>query len=173
MAIKLFDIENGKIKAGADCHNIETYKQIIKEYPKDYNKIFAYFHYMSSLDDGDNPFANTPEVDKEELILKEVGGNFTTEEELVYKGLELTKKLYETSTYYAYLSIKMALEKLGRYLRTMTITDGRDGNIGDILRTAEKYDSICRSFDARYKAFKEENSTISRGNQATAYDQLL
>lgn len=173
MAVRLFDIENGKVKATEYCYTIGTFKQIIDEYPKDYNKIFAFFHFMSSLDDSDNPFANVPEADKEELVLKEVGGQFTPEEELVYKGLELTKKMYETPTYYAYLSIKMALEKLGRYLRIMTITDGRDGNIGDILRTAEKYDNICKSFDARYKAFKEENSTISRGGQATAYDQQM
>lgn len=171
MAIKLFDIEGGKVKATEHCYTIETFKKIIEEYPKDYTNIFAYFHYMSSLDDRDNPFANVPEADKEAMILKEVGGKFTTEEELVYKGLELTKKMYETTTYYAYLSIKIALEKLGKYMRTMTVVDGRDGNIGDILRTAEKYDNICKSFEARFKAFKEENSTTSRGGQDISYDQ--
>lgn len=171
MAIRLFDIENGKVKATEYCYTIETFKKIIDEYPEDYNKIFAFFHFMSSLDERDNPFANVPESDKEEMILKEIGGNFSVEEELIYKGLELTKKLYETTTYFAYLSIKVALEKLGKYLRTMTVVDGRDGNIGDILRAAEKYDNICKSFEARYKAFKEENSTTSRGGQDISYDQ--
>ncbi len=171
MAIRLFDIENGIVKATEHCYTIDTFKKIIEEYPKDYTNIFAYFHYMCSLDERDNPFANVPEADKEAMILKEVGGKFTVEEDLVFKGLELTRKLYETTTYYSYLSIKIALEKLGRYLRTMNVVDGRDGNIGDILRTAEKYDNICRSFDARYKAFKEENSTQSRGGQDISYDQ--
>ncbi len=173
MPIQLFDVENGVVRATSHCHTIETYKQIMKEYPKDHTKIFAYFHYMCSLDDSDNPFANVPETEKEEMILKEVGGKFTSEEELVYKGLELTRKLYETTTYYMFMSIKIALEKVGKYLRTATITDGRDGNMNDILRAAEKFDNIRKSFQATYKEFKEENSTISRGGQALSYDQAI
>lgn len=171
MAIKLFDIENGKVKATEYCYTIEIFKKIIEKYPKDYTKIFAYFHFMCCLDDGDNPFANVPEADKEALILKEVGGDFTVEEELVFKGLELCKKLYETPTYLTYLSIKIMLENLGSYMRNTKFTDGRDGNVLSLIKAAEKYDDICKSFEARYKAFKEENSTTARGGANISYDQ--
>lgn len=171
MAIKLFDIENGKVKATEHCYTIQAFKRIIDEYPKDYTKVFAYFHYMSSLNDEDNPFANTPESDKEDMILKEVGGKFSVEDEAIFKGLEVAKKMYETPTYIAYLSIKTMLENLGKYMRTTSITDGRDGNIMSLLRTAKDYDEICRSFESRFKAFKDENSTTSRGGQAMGYDQ--
>lgn len=165
MSIRLFEIENGIVKASEHCYTIDAFKQIMKEYPKDHNKIFAFYHYMCCLNDEENPFANTPEADKEELILKEVSGDFSTDEEMIYNGLQLCKKLYSTPTAEAYLDIKIALEKLGKYMRLSPITDGRDGNVMAILRVAEKYDEVCKSFESRYRAFKEENSRQARGGQ--------
>lgn len=171
MSIRLFDIENGIVKASEHCYTINTLKDIMIQYPKDHNKIFTYFHYMCCLNDEENPFANTPEHEKEDLILNEVGGDFSTDEDLVYKGLTLCKKMYSTPTAEAYLDIKMMLEKLGKWMRTTPITDGRDGNVLSALRVAEKYDEVCKSFESRYKAFKEENSRQARGGQNMAYDQ--
>ncbi len=172
MAIKLFDIINGKVTATEHCHTIQAFKRIIDEYPEDHTKIFAYFHYMSSLNDEENPFANVPEVDKEGLILKQVGGKFSTDEPAVFEGLEVAKKLYETTAYITYLSIKVALENLGRYLRTTQITDGRDGNVTSIMKIAKEFEDVRRSFNAAYKAFKEEDNTTSRGGQDIGYDQI-
>lgn len=172
MAIRLFDIENGIVKASEHCYTIDAFKKIMEEYPKDHNRIFAFYHYMCCLNDEENPFANTPEGEKEELILAEVGGEFSTDEDLVYKGLTLAKKMYSTPTAESYQDIKTALEKLGKWIRTTPITDGRDGNVLAILRVAEKYDEVCKSFESRYKAFKEENSRQARGGQNMAYDQL-
>lgn len=171
MAIRLFDIENGIVKASEHCYTIGTFKEIMKEYPKDHNKIFTFFHYMSCLNDEENPFANTPEHEKEELVLQEVGGDFTTDQELIYKGLTLAKKLYSTPTAETYLDIKIMLEKFGKYVRNTPITEGRDGNGPFMLRLAEKYDDVCKSFESRYKAFKEENSRSARGGQNLGYDQ--
>lgn len=172
MAIRLFEIEGKTIKASEHCYTIETFRKIMEEYPKDHNKIFAFFHYMCCLNDEENPFANTPEADKEELILNEVGGEFSIDEELIHKGLDLCKKLYSTTTYETYLAIKVMLEKLGNYMKTTTLVDGREGNILSSLRVAKEYDDVCKSFESRYKAFKEENSSFARGGQNMSYDQL-
>lgn len=171
MAIKLFDIVNNKITPTEHCYAIQSLKRIMEEYPQDYLSIYAYLFYMSCLNDEENPFANVPESDKEELVLKEVGGNFSPDEEPIYEALQTCVKLYETTTYILFRAIKKSMENLARYLYTTPITDGRDGNIGEVIRAQEKFDTVCRSFDARYKAFKEESSSIARGGNRIAYDQ--
>jgi hypothetical protein len=170
MSIVLFDMQNGKVIPSIHCYNIESFKKIIDEYPKDHTKIFAYFYYMSCLNEEENPFANVPEEDKEDLILKEVGGDFSIDDKLISEGLVVCKKLYETTAYNTYLSIKIALENLGKYLRTTQITDGRDGNVLSILKTAKDFEDVRRSFASAYRSFKEEEVTSSRGNQNLSYD---
>lgn len=171
MGVRLFDIQNNKIKATEHCYAIGSLKRIMDEYPKDYLSIYAYLFYMSCLNEEENPFANVPEVDKEEIVLKEVGGDFSPDEALIFEALETVKKLYETTTYSLYIGAKKSVEGLARYLAMTPITDGRDGNIMGILKAQKEFDQICKSFEARYKAFKEEQSTMSRGGNRIAYDQ--
>jgi hypothetical protein len=171
MGIRLFDIQNSTITPTEHCYTIGTLKEIMNNYPEDYLSIYAYLFYMSCLNEEENPFANVPENDKEDLILREVGGSFSADEKLIFKGLELCKKLYTTPSYNLYLSAKIGIEKAASYLRNTAITDGRDGNNLSYLKYMEKYDDICRSFESRWKAFKEEQSSISRGGHEIAYDQ--
>lgn len=171
MGIRLFDIQNNKVTPTEHCYTIGSLKRIMEEYPNDYLSIYAYLFYMASLNEDENPFANVPEADKEDIVLKEVGGNFSPDEEAVYTALELVKKLHESTTYNAFLAIKTYLEKLNTYMRTAAITDGRDGNIMAGLKVAEKYNEIRESFNRTFKDFKEEQGRQSRGGQDIAYDQ--
>jgi hypothetical protein len=171
MAIKLFDIQNSKITPTEHCYAISSLKRIMKEYPKDYLSIYAYLFYKTCLIEEENPFANVPEVDKDDIILKEVGGDFLSDDPLIEEALETCYKLYETPTYNLYLAAKVGIEKVSKYIRNVPITDGRDGNNISYLRYIEKYAEVCRTFEDRYKAFKEEQSTIARGGHKIAYDQ--
>jgi len=171
MSIRLFDIENGKIKETTHCHTISSLKRIMDEYPKDYLSIYAYLFYMSSLNEEENPFANVPENDKESIVLKEVGGDFSVDEEAIFTALQTCIKLQETTTYRLYKAAKKSVDTLARYLETTPITDGRDGNIMGVLKAQKEFDQICRTFEARYKAFRDEQGSTSRGGNQIAYDQ--
>lgn len=171
MSIRLFDIQNNKVTPTEHCYTIKSLKDIMDQYPNDFLSIYAYLFYMSCLNEEENPFANVPEAEKEEIVLKEVNASFSPDEEMVSKALELVRKMHETTIYNAYMGIKVALENLAKYLKSTPITDGRDGNIKDIKSIAKDYDEICRSFESRYKAFKEESSRTSRGGHDIAYDQ--
>lgn len=171
MGIKLFDIQNGKITPTEHCYTIGSLKRIMDEYPKDYLSIYSYLFYSSCLNEEENPFANVPESDKEELILKEVGGDFSTDEEAIYEALDTTRIMYKTASYNLYLAAKIGIEKAADYLTMTSIVGGRDGNELSYLKYIKEYDQICRSFEARYKAFKEEQSTVARGGHQIAYDQ--
>ena len=169
--IILFDIQNNKITPTKHCYTIGTLKQIMDEYPDEYLSIYSYLFYMSCLNDEENPFANVPEKDKEELILKEVGGDFSTDNKLIFTALELCKEMYSTPSYKLYLSSKIGIEKISDYIRTTTITDGKDGNNTSYLKYIERFDEVCKSFESRWKAFKDEQGGRSRGGHDIAYDQ--
>lgn len=172
MGIRLFDIQNNEIVPSEHCYVIKSLKRVMDEYPNDYKSIYAYLFYMSCLNEEENPFANVQEIDKEELVLQEVGGDFSPDEQIVSNALDTCITLYETVNYRLYLSIKKSAEELARYLSITPITDGRDGNGMFVLKAQKEFDQTCKSVDNRYKAFKEEQSTISRGGQQIAYDQM-
>jgi hypothetical protein len=171
MAVKLFDILNGEVTPTEHCYAISSLKRIMDEYPTEYKSIYPYLFYMSCLNDEENPFANVPEADKEELILKEVGGDFSPDEEAIYNALETCRELYKTPTYNLYLAAKIGIERIAEYMKNTLIAGGRDGNEANYLRYMERYDEVCRSFESRYKAFKEEQSRTGRGGHNIAYDQ--
>lgn len=171
--IELFELaENSKIKPTKHCYTIGALKRIMDEYPDEYLSIYAYLFYMTCMNEDINPFFNVPEEEKEDMILEQVGGNFSTDEEAIESALQVCRKLYETPTYNAFMGIKAYLERIGTYMRTTQITDGKDGNISQGLRVAEKYNEIRRSFNETYKELQEEQSTQSRGGNQIAYDQL-
>lgn len=171
MSIRLFDIQNGKVTPTEHCYTIKSLKIIMDNYKDDYLSIYAYLFYSSCLNDEENPFANVPENDKEEIILKEVGGDFSIDEEVIFQALETCKTLFSTPTYRLYLAAKIGIEKIRDHIQTSPIITGRDGNELSYLKYMERYDEVCKSFEARYKAFKEEQSTLSRGKNSLAYDQ--
>jgi hypothetical protein len=142
----------------------------MNEYPEDYLSIYQYLFYMTCPNPELNPFFHTPESDKEELILQEVGAEFSTEDETIQHALEVTAKLYETETSRAYYAMKKALDNMSRVLATEVPTFGRDGSATDLLRIMEKFDAVRQSFKGVYKDLQEEQQTNVRGGQRLSYD---
>ncbi len=169
--IRLFDIVNNKVVPSEHCYTMLCYKDIIDAYPEDHTKIFAYLFYLSCPNPDLNPFFDVPEVDKEELIRREVGGDFDSDDDLISNALEVTKKLYETPTVRAYMGIKTMLDRLAKYMETTEIEHGRDGNITALINAASKFEAIRQSFKGTLRDLQEEQSTTVRGNQSLAYDQ--
>jgi hypothetical protein len=118
-----------------------------------------------------NPFFYTPEMDKEDLILKQIDSNFSVEDDSIHKALQFCQRMYETPTSRAYKGIASMLDRLARYMETQSITDGRDGNINSIVSAAKNFDQIRSSFKGVYKDLQEEQSSKVRGGIGMAYDQ--
>jgi len=85
--------------------------------------------------------------------------------------LKRCKQLYETPTYRAYEGIKVALDNMANFMRTETVTSGRDGSATAILRIAERFDQVRQSFKGVYRDLMEEQQSQVRGGQNLAYDQ--
>jgi hypothetical protein len=169
--IRLFDIQNGKLIPSEHCYTLKSLSDIMDTYPDEYLQIYSYMFYMTCPNPDLNPFFDIPDEDKEGIILNEVNAEFSTEDELIIKGMALCKKMYETPTYRAYEGIKIFLDNMGKSLATETLTFGRDGSSAALLRMAEKYDQVRQSFKGVYKDLMEEQQSSVRGNQNLAYDQ--
>lgn len=169
--IRLFDIQNGKLIPSEHCYTLKSLSDIMDTYPDEYLQIYSYLFYMTCPNPDLNPFFDIPDEDKEGIILNEVNAEFSTEDELIIKGMALCKKMYETPTYRAYEGIKIFLDNMAKSMKTESITFGRDGSGPALLRMAEKYDQVRQSFKGVYKDLMEEQQSSVRGNQNLAYDQ--
>jgi hypothetical protein len=172
MTIKLFDIQNSKVIPTEHCYTLSTLKKIMDKFPDDYLKVYQYLFYMTCPNPDMNPFFNTVEDDREEIILNEIDAEFSTEETEIQEALAFCIKLYETPTSRAYNGIRKMLDKLGKYMETTPITDGRDGNITALINAAAKYQQIRESYKGAYKDLQEEQKSHVRGGQGLAYDQM-
>ena len=153
------------------CYTLSALKAVIDEYPQESPKIFAYVFYMTCPNPDLNPFFDVPEADKEELILKEVDADFSTDDDVISNAIKLCQKLYETPTYRAYAGIKSMLDRLAKYMETTEIEHGRDGNITALVNAAAKFEAIRQSFKGTLRDLEEEQQSQVRGNQNLAYDQ--
>ncbi len=169
--VKLFDIQNGTVVPTEHCFVLETLKKIYDDYPEDYLSIYAYVFYMTCPNPELNPFFDIVENDKEELILREVNAEFSTEDTAIRDAIKFCEKLYETPTYRAYMGIKQMLDRLARYMENTPIEHGRDGNINSLVNAAAKFEQIRMSFKGAYKDLMEEQKGTARGGQQLAYDQ--
>jgi hypothetical protein len=172
MTTRLFDIENGEVKASEHCYALKFLKDIMDQYPDNYIKIYKYLFYMTCQNPDMNPYFHMSEVEKEEVILEDIEADFSTDDDLVQIALKKCEKMYETPTSRAYEGMKAALDRIARYLYNAQITDGKDGNIGQIRAMAKDFDSIRQSFKGAYKDLKEEQQSHVRGGAGLAYDQM-
>ncbi len=171
MIIRLFDVQNGAVIPTEHCYTLKALKDIMDNYPEEHLKIYQYLFYMTCPNPDMNPFFHTPEVDKESLIINQIEGFFSTEDEDIFMALQFCQRLYETPTSRAYHGIAKALDNIARYMGNTAITDGRDGNINQIRAIAKDFDSIRQSFKGAFKDLLEEQSSKVRGGIGMAYDQ--
>lgn len=168
--VRLFDIQNGKVVPTEHCYTLWFLKRIMDDYPDEYMKIYTYLFYMTCPNPEMNPFFHLREDEKEEIIYKEVDGDFSLEDEAIISGLELTAKLYETETSRAYNGIKIMLDNMSTVLATEKPSFGRDGSATALLNIAKNFDGVRQSFKGVFKDLMEEQQSTVRGGQRLAYD---
>lgn len=168
--IKLFDIKNKVIVPTEHCYTLETLKRLMDLYPDTYLKMYQFFFYMCCYDPDINPFFNIRESDREEVIMKELGYAFSTEDPGVQEGLDFCRMMYTTPTLRAFLGIKVALDNIAEFMANTKITAGKDGNATQVASFAEKYDKIRQSYKGTEKDLMDEQQSRVRGGGGLAYD---
>lgn len=169
MSIRLFEVDGRTVKPTEHCYMISWLNKIIEDYPDQHVQIFAYVYYMSYLGP-DNPYFNVPEEDRQERILRDLQPEFDPEDASICVAVDKCIELYTTPTMRSYDAIKTMLDRLNEYLKTTPITDGRDGNIGPLLRVAKDFKNVRESFKGVLDDVEEENKVRTRGSSKLPYD---
>lgn len=174
MLARLFDVQNGKVVPTEHCYTINWLKDIMDEYQEDdeYLKVYMYLFYMTYPNPDANPYFHFKATDKEEVILNDIGAEFSTEDDSIQIALRNCKKMFETPTSRAYEGIAGMLDKLALFMKTENITTGRDGNMSAIIQAAKNYDQIRQSFKGAYKDLQDEQQSRVRGGKGLSYDQM-
>lgn len=168
--VRLFDISNKTIIPTEHCYTLKFLSAIMKNYPEEYLKIYAYLFYMTCPNPDLNPFFHFEEIDKEETILREIEAEFSTEDRDIQHALRMCQKMYETETSRAYYGIKTALDNMADVMRTTKPTFGRDGSATGLLSIAKSFDDVRQSFKGVFKDLMEEQKSSVRGGVNLAYD---
>lgn len=169
--IRLFDVEDGKLIPTEHCYALSFLKDIMDNYPSNYMTVYKYIFYMTCPNPDLNPYFNTPEEDKEELVLKDINADFSVEDDLVVVAKERCIQLFDTPTVRAYNGMARMMDRLAKYMETTPITHGRDGNINSLVAAAKNFEAIRHSFKGVYKDLQEEQKSHTRGGAGLAYDQ--
>jgi len=172
MLIRLFDIQNSKVVPTEHCYALPFLNVIMEEYPDSYLQVYQYIFYMSCPNPDMNPFFNLPEHEKEDIIIEEIKLEESPEDGKIRYALDMCKKLYETTTYRAYVCIKSMLDRLAKYMEVTAIEHGRDGNINSMVNAAAKFEQIRHSYKGAFTDMKQEQESSVRGGAGLAYDQI-
>lgn len=166
--VNLFDVKDGKASITDHCYTNAHYKNIIDTYgEKDAVKIFTVLQYMADLNPNTNPYANLSEEEKLETIIRNCAFNLPLtvdwiSEELT-EAIEVTRKLFETGSYRAYLSIKTLRDRLTKTIETAQTSVSRDdGNMGELQKAMAMFEAMNESAKKAYSMFEEEAGSVQR-----------
>lgn len=170
MRINLFDVKNGVARITDHCHTIWYLKNIIDKYGEDIaTNIFIVFQYMTDINPDTNPFANTNEIEKLELIIRSVAPELDIsidwDDPEITECIELCRKLFETPTYRIYLASKRLQDKFEIELSNVYVSMKKDdANVVEITKGYQMFEIIKDGAKKAFKEFEEENDIVkSRG----------
>lgn len=164
--VTIFDINEGIVAINVNCLLIPELKTICDHY-EDPIPVLGYVHYMS---DPLSAYANLPEDEKEARVLEDYDGEYTPDDEPVYKAIEKLTKLYETPSMRLLRQAKAGLKTLGNYLERAQITDGKDGNSTSFQTALKSIGKINQEYKVLERDVQEELRI--RGQGAIGYDEL-
>lgn len=159
--IRIFDVEDGKVKTNENCLLIPELNAIVKGY-KDPIPALAYVYFITAPD---SPYANVPEEDRQKMISEDIGGDFGFEDALILAAVGKMEKLFETPTVRYYNAIRKSLDMTSAQLSSITeLTFGvKDGNAEMIYKMQANAGKLIESFKKLEKVKDEELKTALRG----------
>jgi hypothetical protein len=165
--IEIFVLDNGRVVINPNCLLIPELKAVVKAY-KDPVPALSYLHFMYFPK---SPYAALPEDTKEEVILLDYEGDYTPSDKEIRMAAQKLQELYKTPTQRFFFNCKKALDRLGEYVASATITEGRDGNLPQVRDMLKSVGKINQEFKQLEKAYEEEIKASIRGGAEISYDE--
>lgn len=167
MRINLFDIDiSGIPKITKHVKNIWYLQYIVDTYgEKNALKLFKIFDFVYNLNPSENPFANLPEENKYETVLRstypELELEVDLEDDVILQALDLVGELYDTPKYRSFRILKITYEKILKKLEFVSISLTKDeGNMAEINKALATSEELSKKMNIAYKEYEEELEVI-------------
>ena len=164
MAPKIFEYENGRLMVTPAVYTQPELRAILDKYDMKAEPYLAYVDHHTNVA---SPYVNLPENEKDEVIIYDIIttlGDFDFHDPLIKPAMEKMKYLLTSTTKRYYESLKISIDKLSDYLRDQPITEGKDGNLTEIIRIHKEGANTIRNFKDIEKQVDEELRVKTRGN---------
>ena len=165
MIPRILEYEDGRVKVTAECFAIPELKALLDKFGTDAEPYLAYAHYMTAPN---SPYVNLPENEKEETIIFDLSQSFPTSDfnatdDTLEEAVKKLESLYTSTVKRYHDSLKISIDKMSTYLRTKEITEGRDGNLAEIIRIQKEGLATIRNFKDIEKMVDEEMTFKMKG----------
>jgi hypothetical protein len=154
--------EDNQLKINDNCLLIPELKAVVDAY-EDPIPALAYLNFMTNPE---SPYHELLISEKEDMISKDVDGDFGTDDEVIIAALEKLRILYTTPMQEYYEGQKNSMLVMGRFLKNLTegaVVMGRDGNLTDIRNLQKEAGKTIESFMKLEKLWKEQVQQKMRG----------
>lgn len=169
MIPKIFQIENGRIVIDENILTIPELKEVYNHY----DDPIPAFLYLKNMTDPEGPYNQLDEVEKEESILFDFPGEYTVEDSVIIRALDKLRQLNTSETYRYYLANKELLDKLSTYARTVDVTDGKNGNLAELVALVKSTGKTIQEYNVLKKETEKELKKLRMiGNGHSSYDEL-
>lgn len=116
----------------------------------------AYIYHMA---DPRSVYRKLPEEKREKQIIEDYLGESFHSDKDIDAAIEKYKLLYETPSMRFLKSVEKVLDKLAKYLNDVDITDGRGGNLTQIISAVEKGEATIASYGKLVDKVEREINT--------------
>ena len=163
MRVNLFDIDStGKARITKHVKEIWYLSNIVEKYGEESAlKLFQVFDKVYDLNPQNNAFANLPEKNKYETILRstypELELLIDLDDELIEQALDLVEELYSTAKYRAHKAIKILYDKIVDEITYSGVSlNKEDGNMTEINKALSAFDDLNKKSASSYAELEEE-----------------
>lgn len=173
--IKLFDIQDGQLKATEHCFAIKWLYDIMVLYPDCYLKIYRYIFYMTCPDQELNPYFNLTDEDKSVEIMRmlevDTVKEFMADDDRIQLAIRESLKMYTTPTQMVFRAAKGMLEKLTVAFQTEELVwGGKEATGPALVASMEKLPKLISVYQEAELKLNQELKNRARGNQTISDD---
>lgn len=168
---KIFDLVEKRVILNENILLIPAFKNVYEKYNGDLN-VFCFIYYYC---DYKSPFADYKPEQKEETLMElyNPDGSFTLEDQEILEAMKQYKDFQWTPAMELLEATKVTFHNMAAYLRTASISDGKDGNISQISNILKQIGPTVSSYDELEKqvAREREKSTVRGGKHVSSRER--
>lgn len=160
---RILTVQNGKVVIDESILSIPEIKEVWDIYQD-----IVPLQYLWARFDSESPYLNYDEVDRPDKVLQDFPCDIN--DFVMIKAINKCEELYDSPIRKILKGVKISIENLSNYLSTNEITDGRDGNLTQIIGAIKSVPQLLKAFQDAESAYLQEVQK-NRAGMKSAVDE--